>query len=427
MDMDTTTALLWVVIAAALAPIVGDFLPIPKVPVVVIELIIGAIFGPHLLDFISDPESLHYFKEFGVIFLFFLAGFEVDMAGIIGKPIKSAVFGWIASLGIALAITFSLQQMGYISNWYLFAIAFSTTALGPLMPMLADRNLFGTRFGNNVISIGSIGEFGPVLLIAFLLNQSRSALTTASFILIFGVVCVILLRRLASMVHEGRHNRFIRLAMTSFHTTSQFAVRLSLLILVFLVYLTERFDLDVLLGAFAAGFIIGQMGELVSEAAADRYMDQILGKLESIGYGVFIPAFFILTGAGLNLTALVESNRALIALPLVVIGSFVIRGLPTYFIYHDVELKMRRRLALMSATQLPLVATLMATFVARDYIAEDLSTAIVLGCVVTVAVFPLIGFIGLTPDEAGPENGDDNGDESDAVASLEKQPAPAAN
>lgn len=421
--MDTTTALLWVVVVAALAPIVVDFLPIPKVPVVVVELILGAIFGPHLLNLISDPDSLHHLREFGVIFLFFLAGFEVDMSGILGRPIKSAVYAWLSSLAIALAITLLLQEVGLITNWYLFAIAFSTTALGPLMPMLADRRMLGTSFGNNVISIGAIGEFGPVLLIAFLLNQNRSALTTASLILIFGVVCVIVLRRLMAMVQEGRHNRFIRLAMMSIHTTSQFAVRLSLVILVFLVFLTERFELDVLLGAFAAGFIIGQLGEVVSEAVAERYMDQILGKLESIGYGVFIPIFFILTGAGLNLPALVESNRALLALPLVVIGSFVIRGLPTYFIYRDVEFQMRRRLALMSATQLPLVATLLATYVARDYIAEDLSTAIVLGCVITVAVFPLLAFKGLTADEAS--SGDDDEDESEAEATSEK-PEPSS-
>ncbi len=425
MGIDTTTALLWVVVAAALAPIVVDFLPIPKVPVVVVELLLGIIFGPHLLDRISDPGSLYHLQEFGVIFLFFLAGFEVDMSGILGRPIKNAVYAWLGSFAIALAITLLLQEMGLITNWYLFAIAFSTTALGPLMPMLADRNLLGTRFGNNVISIGAIGEFGPVLLIAFLLNQNRSALTTASLILIFGVVCVILMRRLISMVHEGRHNRLLRLAVTSFHTTSQFAVRLSLVLLVFLVYLTERFELDVLLGAFAAGFIIGQLGEVLSEAAAERYMDHILGKLETIGYGVFIPVFFILTGAGLNLPALVESNRALIALPIVVIGSFVIRGLPTYFVYRDVEFTMRRRLALMSATQLPLVATLLATYVARDYIAEDLATAIVLGAVVTVAVFPLLAFRGLTADEASA--GDEDEDDSEDEANSEKpEPNPAS-
>lgn len=399
MGMDTTTALLWVAVAAMLAPVVSDFLPIPKMPVVVVELLLGVIFGPHLLDLISDPESLHVIKEFGVIFLFFLAGFEVDMAGILGRPIKSAVTAWLSSLALAMAVTLTLQQMDLITNWYMFAIAFSTTALGPLMPMLADRKLLGTKFGNNVISIGAIGEFGPVLLVAFLLNQSRSALTTAALILAFGVVCLILLRRLMSIVQEGRHNRLARLAMTSLHSTSQFAVRLSLVLLVLLVFIAERFELDVLLGAFAAGFIIGQMGEVVSEAAAERYMDRILGKLESIGYGVFIPVFFILTGAGLNLPALVNSNRALLALPLVVLGSFVIRGLPTYLVYHDVEFRMRRRLALMSATQLPLVATLMTTYVARDYIAEDLATAIVLGSVITVALFPLLAFRGLKPEE----------------------------
>ena len=129
MSQETIEGLLWVIAIAALAPIISDIIPKVRVPVVVLEIILGLAAGPYLLGLIHHSEGLEIAKEFGVIVLFFLAGFEVDFEGISGDPLKSAIKGWIGSVVIALAIAFTLQQMDMISSFHLVAIAIATTSV----------------------------------------------------------------------------------------------------------------------------------------------------------------------------------------------------------------------------------------------------------------------------------------------------------
>src|SRR5690606_14691701 len=119
---------------AALAPIIADFIPKITVPVVVLELVLGIIAGPHILGLIHGNEGLAIARELGVIFLFFLAGFEVDFEGIKGNPLRNAIVAWIAGFALALVVAFSMQQMDFTSAFFLLAIAISTTSLGSLIP-----------------------------------------------------------------------------------------------------------------------------------------------------------------------------------------------------------------------------------------------------------------------------------------------------
>lgn len=405
---ETIAGLLWVVIAAAIAPILVDIIPKVTLPVVIVEIALGILFGPYILEFIHHSTGLEIAKEFGVIFLFFLAGFEVDFEGIKGDPIKDALTGWVGSILIALAVAFTLQQMDIISNFHLIAIAIATTALGPLMPILQDSGHIHTKFGANVLSIGAVGEFLPVLAVAFLFNETREAQITAMILILFLAIIGITLFAFRRGVGQKEDSHTRRIIVETLNSSAQFSVRLSLLVLTVLVYLAARFDLDVLLGAFAGGFIIGQLGDVASTSESRKVMEWMKVKLEAIGFGVFIPAFFVMTGADLNLDLLFSSNRALILMFLTLVAFFMIRGLPVLALYRQFDTKMRMRLALVAATQLPLVATLMNRLVASGDIPEDVGTAIIAGSVLTVAIFPLLAFAGM----------DDHADEPIAVASV---------
>lgn len=392
MGAATIEGLLWIIVAATVAPILSDLIPRITVPVVVLEIVLGIILGPHILDRIHHSEGLDVAKEFGIIFLFFLAGFEVDYAGIKGTPLKRAFRGWGISISIALLLCFGLQQAGLISSFHLVAIAICTTALGPLMPILNDSDQLSTPFGSQVLSIGAVGEFLPVLAIAFLLNDSRTGLVTAAALFIFLAISGLTLFFFRRVVGQRENSQIRRIAIETLDSSAQFAVRISILVLIALVYLAARFDLDVLLGAFAGGFIIGQIGDVTSTLDSHKVMEWIKTKLEAIGFGVFIPAFFVMTGADFQLDTLLGSTRALVIVPLTLIASLLIRGAPILLGYSHVEPKMRWRLALVASTQLPLVATLMDQYVGRGYIPADIGTAIIGGAVLTVAIFPQIAF-----------------------------------
>lgn len=403
----TIQGLLWIIVAATLAPILTDIIPRVAVPVVVLEILLGMLFGPHLLHLIKHSEGLEIAKEFGVIFLFFLAGFEVDYAGIKGSPLRSALRGWVFSLAIALVLCFALQQAELISNFYLVALAICTTALGPLMPILQDSGQLRTQFGSNVLSIGALGEFMPVLVLAFLFNESQASFLTALAIMFFLAVAAVFLFFFRRVVGQREKSHTRRIAIETLNSSAQFAVRLSVLVLTALVYLAARFDLDVLLGAFAGGFIIGQVGDITSTKESHEVMSWIRTKLEAIGFGVFIPAFFIMTGADFQLDTLLGSNRALIIVPLTVLAFLVVRGVPVLLGYRDCDRTMRWRLALVASTQLPLVATLMDRFVETGAVPADIATAVVGGAVISVAIFPLIALAGME-DISNRTNSDGN-------------------
>jgi Kef-type K+ transport system membrane component KefB len=395
----TFEGLLWLALAAALAPIIVDIIPKVPVPVVVVEIALGILFGPYLLDVIEHSTGLEIAKEFGVIFLFFLAGFEVDFEGIKGEPLKNALTGWVGSIIIALAIAFTLQQLDLISSFHLFAIAIATTALGPLMPILQDSGQIHTKFGSNALSIGAVGEFLPVLAVAFLFNDTRESQITALVLIAFFAIVGVLLYGFRRGVGQKEDSQTRRIIVDTLNSSAQFAVRLSILILVVLVYLTARFDLDVLLGAFAGGFIIGQLGDVASTSESRKVMEWLKVKLESIGFGVFIPAFFVMTGADLQLDTLFSSNRALVIMVLTIVAFLLIRGLPVLGLYRSLDGGMRFRLALIASTQLPLVATLMNRLVESGDVPEDIATAVIAGSVLTVALFPIIAFIGVEDEE----------------------------
>jgi len=415
MSAATIEGLLWIIVAATIAPILADIIPKITVPVVVLEILIGILFGPQILGWIQHSEGLEIAKEFGVIFLFFLAGFEVDYAGIKGDPLRNALKGWVFSLALALILCFILQQAGLISSFHLVAIAICTTALGPLMPILTDSGQLPTPFGNNVLSIGALGEFLPVLALAFLFNSSRTGFVTALAIIGFFAVSAAALIFFRRVVGQNENSHIRRIAIETLDSSAQFAVRLSILVLVGLVYLAARFDLDVLLGAFAGGFIIGQIGDVASTVESRKVMEWMKTKLEAIGFGVFIPAFFVMTGADFQLDTLFGSTRAMIIVPLTVIAFLVVRGLPVLLGYRAFGQTMRWRLALVASTQLPLVATLMGRFIEGGQVPQDIATAIIGGSVLTVAIFPILAFANM--EKPGKRiNG--NGEEEKVIEAL---------
>lgn len=402
MSIETLQALLWVIIAAALAPIIVDIIPKVTLPVVVIELLLGIALGPQLLGLIDGGNGLDIAREFGVIFLFFLAGFEVDYLGIKGDPLRNALRGWGFSFLIAAVITFAMQQMGLITHFPLVAIAICTTALGPLMPILQDSDQLPTPFGRNAISIGALGEFIPVLLLAFLYNDSRTGIFTAFGLVVFFAAVLAILIAFQRSVGRSEKSELRRIAIQTLDSSAQFGVRLAMLVLVGLVFLAARFDLDVLLGAFASGFIVGRLGDITSNEDSRKIMGWMKTKFEAIGFGVFIPAFFIVTGASLDIGTLLESNRAMLIVPLTAIAYILVRGLPILLGYKTFDLAMRWRLALVASTQLPLVATLMGRFMGSGIVPEDVGTAIIGGSVLSVALFPFFAFLGLEVPE-GPK------------------------
>lgn len=372
-------SILVIAAVAALAPIVVELrLPL-RLPIVVAEIALGILIGPQGLGLAKLDPLIEFLGQFGLGFLFFLAGLEIDFARIRGRPAALAATGWLISIAAAFLIAGLLQAIGFVLSTLLVGVALSTTALGALMPILRDSGEMETRLGTFVLAAGAVGEFGPIVLTALLLSGTSNHLVSAVLLLVFTALAV----GAAVIALHFHPPRLLQLIARAMHASAQLAVRLSLLILLGFLFLAESFGLDLLLGAFAAGVI-------VSVASAREQAEPLREKLEGIGFGFLIPIFFISSGMRFDLRALFQSAESLLRLPVFLALFFVVRGLPVFLYRRDLPRTDLAPLALFSATALPTVVAITSIGVATGRMRPDNAAALVGAGMISVFLHPVL-------------------------------------
>ena len=367
-----------IAIVAALAPIIVDLPPKIRLPVVVAEVVFGIIIGPDVLGFAEESEIVDFLSTLGLSFLFFLAGLEIEFERVAGRPARLGVIGWFVSLAVGLGIGVILDYVDFIIDWELVGFALCTTALGTLMPILRDEGELETPFGAFIVGAGSMGEFGPIVAVSIFFGShapAGSALLLVAFALLAIAAALVAIR--------ARPHRITRLIDETMQTSAHLAVRLSMLVLVILVYLTERFGLDLILGAFAAGIVVGLV-------AKSEHAEPVRSKLEGIGYGFLIPIFFVASGIKFDVDALFDSPTTILRLP-AFLGLFLLaRGLPVFLFYRrDLARADLVPFALYSATALPLIIAITQIGLDTGDMRPENAAALVGAGMVSVIVFPL--------------------------------------
>ena len=374
------TSFFVIVGAAALASLlvlgVGRWIPIP---VVVVELVLGIVIGPQVLDLATPDDFIAFFAELGLGMLFFFAGFEIDFQRIRGAPLKLAAVAWGLSLVLAYGIGGLLALAGVVLSLVYTGSALATTAIGTLLPILRDAGELRTRFGTYLLAAGAVGEFGPILLITMVLS-SQSSLHNAIILIVFVLLAVgtavVAVRSIGST--WGALERTIE-------SSGQAAVRVAVLLVFGMVALAGDLGLDILLGGFVAGII-------TRLALRGREVEVLESKLNALGYGFFIPFFFIVSGMRFDLDSLVESPGAMAKMLLFFVLFFVVRGVPALILYGKVLVRRDRlALAFFSSTQLPLVVAITTIAVDAGKMRASTSAALVGAAILSTMVFPLLG------------------------------------
>ena len=337
-----------IAIAAVLSPLVAEFLRrFVVVPEVVIQIIFGILLGPYVFNLARSNSIVTALSDFGLTYLMFLAGTEVDPAIMRRGHIGLAAGSWVTSLVIALLMGVLFHSSGLVLDSVVVALCLTTTALGTLLPMLRDSGYLDTPFGPVVLSVGAIGEFGPILAVALLLTQRHTDLTILLIVLFVAVAVVA-----ALLATQVRPPGFVTLLRRHLHSTSQLPVRISVLLVVLLVYLALKLSLDVLLGAFAAGVVVRLF-------IRGEDQEPVRSKLEAIGYGFLIPIFFIETGINFDLHALIREPHVLLRVPVFAAVFLFTRGLPTLVFFRRVLSRAQSQaLAVLAATGLPLIVVI---------------------------------------------------------------------
>ncbi len=369
-----------IVVASALAGTIAAVVRFGSVaiPAVVLELFMGILIGPHLLGLELSP-FIKFFSDLGLGLLFFFAGYELELRRIVGPPLRLAMAGWGISLVLAYGFGGILQGTGVVVSELYVGTALVTTAMGTLLPILRDAGELRTRLGTFLLAAGAVGEFGPILLVTLMLS-AQSTLHDALILLAFVAVVVMI-----ALLTVRSSARTVPVLRRTLETSAQLAVRWALVLIFALALLASRLGLDLLLGGFAAGMITRAL-------LKDQEMPAFDSKLTAVGFGIFVPFFFVVSGMKLDVSALFASAGGVAKLALFFVLFLVVRGLPVLLLYRKVfGRRERTALALLCSTQLPMVVAITDLATSSGHMLPSTAAALVGAATLSTLIFPIVG------------------------------------
>jgi Kef-type K+ transport system membrane component KefB len=373
------TSLLIMMAIAVVIPLAIRLLKLPIAEVVLL-ILAGIAFGPQVLNLIQVDAAINLFGELGLGFLFFLAGLELNMESLRGRAGRLAATSWGVSLLLAIMVAFGLMALGWVSSPIGFAIVLTSTALGTLLPVLRDSGELTTPFGRMFMGAGAWGEFGPILAIALFLGTQSALAAMLSLALFSGIAILV-----AVVPRLFRTTKTINYLQNSHRTSSQTSVRITLLLLIFLLVVAADFGIDVVMGAFIGGIILRRF-------LPENQETELESKVEGIGFGFFIPMFFILSGVNLDIASIIANPWPMFAVFVLLI---LVRGLPTFILYRGIlpDTRQRTRLSLYTATGLPIIVAVTSIQVSAGVMSTNDAAELVAAGVLSVMVFPFLARI----------------------------------
>jgi Kef-type K+ transport system membrane component KefB len=378
LSTEQTRSMVLVLAASAAALFISRTSSRAVLPNVVVEIALGILLGPHVLGWASSGPYIQFLANIGLGFLFFFAGVELVEQHVARAAIVRGSLGWAISLAIAIGAGYLLHSLGLKAEGWLVGVAVSTTALGTLVPMLSDGGILPTPLGSAVLGSGVAGEFWPIIVISVFLTGVYGAGVEIGLLLAFAAISF----GAAMAALRARPPHVVSVLRDTLHTTGQAAVRLSILLLAGLVLIASRAGFDFVLGAFAAGLIVG----LVLDSPEGRIVRM---RLEGIGFGFLIPIYFVTTGLTFDLSSLLTLQG--IGLALLFLALFLVsRGASAVLWLRELGARRTCSLALFSATALPLVVAIVTVGTSRGAVSASVGASLIGAGMISVLVYPLI-------------------------------------
>jgi Kef-type K+ transport system membrane component KefB len=384
---------LLIVVAVAFAvPFVLGLFPGLRLPSVVLEIVAGIVIGPSVLGLVEVDDTLSVVALVGLTFVLFLAGLEIELDKLRGPLLRLTGLGFALSFAIALAVAFALSAGGLVQTPLLVAIILCATSLGVLVPVLKDSGEIASPFGQLIIAAASIADFGAIILLSIFFSGHGG--TGSTLLLLGGLValCVVVYVVVRGAERSTRvRGDLLRLQ----DTTAQIRIRAAFVLFIGFAAIAEALGLEAILGAFLAGAILSLVDR-------DRAMTHphFRDKLESIGFGFFIPVFFITSGVRFDLDALTSSASNLLMVPVFLAALVAARGLPAVLYRRRLGTRRTVIAGLMQATSLPFIVAATAIGAQLDLIDAAESAALIGAGLLSVLIFPLTGLVLLRRDAA---------------------------
>ena len=360
-----------------------------RLPVVVGEIIFGVLVGPSLLGWVTEGPILTFMSDIGLAFLMFLAGMEIEFGVIFGNAGKKKTNGpnvLTSSLliyGLTLVLAFGgavlVGEIGIRGDLFLLAFVLSATSLGVLLPILKERGLLQTPFGQIVFITAMLADFVTVILLTVHLIVQDQGFNLEIFSLALLFLVFLIFYRVGPGLVRLPPVRSVLDQLSS--ATVQIKVRGAIAILMAFVVLAEFVNAELILGAFLAGMVISLIKRPEDEG--------LIHSLEAFGFGFFVPIFFIMVGVGLDVESLLDSPELLAALPGFLGIALVIKLLPMLVVKRHFNWKELFAGGFLLNTHLSIEVAVAVIGLRAGLIDQATSTTIILFAVLTVLLMPL--------------------------------------
>jgi len=402
------TPLLIVISLAFLVPLLLTRFERLRLPIVVGEILAGIVIGSSGFGWVThEDQLLTLLAEFGFVFLMFLAGMEIDFANLnielpgVARaggtrtdlsssqererrafgPLSISLMGFILTLSLSAIVGFALLRIGLVSSPWMMALIMSTTSLGVVMPVLKEQELIRGRFGQTILIAALVADFATMILITVVIATISHGLTLDILLISLLFVVFFLLYRLG-IVSLNRFDSLRRTLEDLSHTTARIKIRGAFTVMLLFVVLAEVLGAEIILGAFIAGAMLSLL--------STREDLEAMHQLEAVGFGFFIPIFFIMVGVNFNLGALIGSTDALILLPFLVLAAFLVKLLPALLFRLQFSWRETFSAGFLLSSRLSLIVAASAIGLNLGIISESVNTMIILVAIVTVTAAPLI-------------------------------------
>ncbi|EOD8384126.1 cation:proton antiporter [Staphylococcus aureus] len=382
-------SLVIVVLAAFLTPIIVNRLNINFLPVVVAEILMGIVIGNSFLNIVERDSILNILSTLGFIFLMFLSGLEIDFKAF--KKDKRArqgqnddessipghlnlaltVFAFIMIISILLAYVF--KWLGLVDDVLLMVIIISTISLGVVVPTLKEMNIMRTTIGQFILLVAVLADLVTMILLTVygaINGQGGSTIWLIGILVVFTAISYILGVQFKRM-------SFLQKLMDG---TTQIGIRAVFALIILLVALAEGVGAENILGAFLAGVVVSLLNP----------GEEMVEKLDSFGYGFFIPIFFIMVGVDLNIPSLIKEPKLLIIIPILIVAFIISKLIPVMFIRRWFDMKTTIASAFLLTSTLSLVIAAAKISERLNAISAETSGILILSAVITCVFVPII-------------------------------------
>jgi Kef-type K+ transport system membrane component KefB len=372
----------------------------------VLEIVLGIVIGPSGLGWVTPDLPVSILALVGLAFLLFLSGLEIDVRRLRGRILKLTGVGFAVSFAIAIILGLGLKAGGFVKSPLFVAIVLVSSSLGVIVPVMKDSDNASSSFGQLVIAAASIAEFGAIILLSLFFSGKSSTSTAGTLILLglFGLAVALVGVAIAGFERSISLSRVLRRLQD---TTAQIRVRAAFVLLIGFTALADQVGLATILGAFAAGALLSTIDR------DDMTHPLFRLKLEAIGFGVFIPVFFVTSGLRFDVNALFASASTVARVPLFLIAIYLARGLPA-IVYVRLLGRSRSVIAgVLQATSLTFVVTATQIGLQLGVVTQATAAGLVAAGLLSVVISPALALALLRREQP------------DSRSKSSAQPAPA--